>query len=202
MTHEPSRHGVDLLRLLARFKPLDDVENELAWFKTRVPSVGTHAYLNLVYKPVDARLRSRIGAELEFPACLYGFYERYNGARLFMDSLSVYGLMDANEPYNRTPFGLQPFRISQVNLEFCKNLSELEAICIGSYGYDRSLVCLRKSDLSIVCFRGTGFTKVRAQWVAFDDWLSSEVGRLASMHDDSGVIQVDESLTLPEQGLQ
>jgi len=202
MTHRPSKHEVDLLKLLARFKPIDDVENVLAWFKTRVPSVAPYAYLNTIYKPASPDIRLKTARELEFTQSLERFYERYNGACLFVDRLSIDGLVDLDAPYERVDrFRLQPFRIAEANAEFATDLSSRGLICIGSYGFDRSLVCVKKADESVVCFRGTNFNRVRCEWDSFNGWLSSEVLRLASMHDDSGVIQVDESLTPPEQSL-
>jgi hypothetical protein len=60
--------SVDLLSLLARFEAIDDVEVDLGFYRTRVPSVGASAYLNVIFKPADAAVRKELEADLLVPS--------------------------------------------------------------------------------------------------------------------------------------
>jgi hypothetical protein len=64
----------DLLSLIARFEAIDNVEVDLGFYRTRVPSVGANAYLNVIFKPADAAVRKELEADLLLPSDLVDFY--------------------------------------------------------------------------------------------------------------------------------
>jgi hypothetical protein len=41
----------DLLSALAKFEPVNDRENDVAFFRTHVLWIAPEAYLNIIYKP-------------------------------------------------------------------------------------------------------------------------------------------------------
>jgi len=196
-TRGHAQNRVALDTLLRKFRG-EDVEKPLAWFKTRVPSVGEHAFLNIIYKPVPEDLQAHAAQDLKLPAPIADFYRHYNGVRLFFDALNVYGLLVPGATQDRyDAFALLPFSLSEANAEFDSELRARDMVCIGSYGFDRSLVCISRKDESILCFVGTAFSTFRARWNSLSQWLSSEVFRIGTLFDEHGKLVFDEAATLP-----
>ncbi len=96
------------------------------------------------------------------------------------------------------PFRLPPFNIEGVNREFAKAISDTDLICIGSYSFDRSMVCIDRMSIEITCFVGKDFTRRRKKWQTLEDWIVSEIERVGDLHDDFGSRLVNEKLFLPE----
>src|SRR5262249_12662391 len=43
---------LDFLKMVSRFRQVDDLESNTAFFRTRVPWIAPKAYLNMVFKPL------------------------------------------------------------------------------------------------------------------------------------------------------
>ncbi|MGH9719989.1 MAG: hypothetical protein ACRD8O_07235 [Bryobacteraceae bacterium] len=188
----------DLLTLLGKFKNLSNRETDAALFRTKVPSVGPDAYLNIVYKPAAAQVRTELARELQFSSSLSEFYQCWNGARFFVGALSVYGCLPVNYQIVRSdPLKLLPFSIREVNREFSTQMKERDLVCVGSYSYDRSVVCICRKSQSVTCFVGKDFSKERQSWSSLDHWLSDELLRLSALFDESGDRLVEKDKLLP-----
>lgn len=190
--------AIDLLRHLGEFQDVSNRETKDAYFLTHVPSVGSAAYLNIVYKAPEPALREEVGRELKLPSTLQDFYCSWNGARLFVGALAVYGCLPVDKVLQRSdPTRLLPFDIREVNLEFARETQARDIICIGSYSYDRSLVCIHRETLSVTCYVGKDFGNVRQEWVSLGQWLTDELARLSLLFDERGVLLVEKQFTLP-----
>jgi hypothetical protein len=189
---------IELLRLLTKFNDLADRETEDAYFRTHVPTVGSSAYLNIVYKAPPRSILEEVDRDLHFPESLKRFYADWNGARLFVGALSVYGCLSNGRSFDRTdPFRLPPFDVREINREFAKQTKSAGLICIGSYSYDRSIVCIHRETQSVFCCVGKDFSKRRQEWADLDQWLTEETGRLSFLFDSTGTRLVDKELLLP-----
>jgi hypothetical protein len=190
--------AIDLLALLGKFDNCADHETEQAFFRTYVPSVGRAAFLNIIYKAIGPGVMDEVAKDLRFPSALSDFYATYNGARLFVGALSIYGCLPTGQLLHRAdPTRLLPFDIREVNQEFALRIGGRDSICIGSYSYDRSVVCLHRTDQSVTCYVGTDFGKIRQQWPSLDRWLTDEVSRLSLLFDEKGNRLVDKERLLP-----
>lgn len=190
--------SINLLAMLGKFKNLADQETEDAYFRTKVPAVGPDAFLNIVYKAPPRSLIDDIEMDLRLPSSLSEFYGQWNGARLFVGGLSVYGCVRSGQQLDRTSLlKLLPFNIREVNREFGRQANEAGLVCIGSYSYDRSIVCMRRESQSVVCFVGKDFLNVRQEWKSLEHWLAEELLRLSLLFDEEGNRLTDKEWLLP-----
>lgn len=81
---------------------------------------------------------------------------------------------------------------------FARAITGTDLLCIGSYGYDRSIVCIDRTTLEVSCFVGKDFTRTPKAWQSLDDWLVSEIQRVCRLHDELGNCLVDKKQFLPE----
>jgi hypothetical protein len=191
--------SVDFLELLNRFSIQDDVETEHAFYRTRVPSVAPEAYLNVIFKAALQEVRQEIATILLLPPSLVSFYSQWNGAHLFINCLHIYGCVPQGQLLNRTArFSLPPFSIETANNGLARKLEAQNLVCLGSYGYDRSLVCVDRRSLETVCFKGNDFTVKRRVWEGVEQWVVSEIQRIGAFFDYAGNCLVDERQLLPE----
>jgi hypothetical protein len=189
---------IDLLALLGKFEAVSDRETPDAYFRTHVPAVGSSAYLNIVYKAPPKTVLDEVDREVRLPNSLRDFYTSWNGARLFVGALSVYGCVPTGQLLNRAdPFKLLPFDVREVNHEFTRQTKNAGLVCIGSYSYDRSIVCMHRETQSVACYVGKDFSKRRQEWGSLDRWLTDEVGRMSLFFDSQGNRLVDKERLLP-----
>jgi hypothetical protein len=177
---------------------LADRETEEAFFRTHLPRVGSAAYLNIVYKPASSGVTEEVNRESMFPSSLSEFYRQWNGARLFVGALSVYGCMQTGQLLHRAdPTRLLPFDIREVNQEFAEQITDRDLVCVGSYSYDRSIVCVSRRSQSVACYVGEDFDRVRDQWPNLTQWLTDEVSRISLLFDEKGNRLVGKERLLP-----
>jgi hypothetical protein len=190
--------SVDIIQLIGKFKNIDDVETPHAFFKTKVPSVAPEAYLNIIYKAADSGLITELSAQMEFPTPIINFFKQFNGARLFVNTLNIYGCIPEGMPVERSNLlKIMPFDLRGVNKEFCDRMIDNNLLVIASYGFDRSLVCIDRVTTKIICFVGKDFSKERMRWPSFDEWLNSEVQRIAFFFDQDGNRLIEKEKMLP-----
>ncbi len=166
----------------------------------KLPWVGDLAYLHVIYKPAEADIVKGASNQVEFPASLKDFYASCNGAFLFVRAIQIYGCVAPGTlPDRSDPLSLPPFDVVQMNRELDPSKPRGQ-ICIGSYGFDRSLVCLDKQSQKISCYRRENFDVRRRTWPTLDNWIEDEVQRLSLLFSPEGRRLVPEELCLPDSG--
>ena len=192
--------ALDLIGHLKKFQNVSDRETSDAYFLTHVPTVGSGAFLNIVYKAAPTLIREKIGQELRLPPTMVEFFGAWNGARLFVSALSIYGCIPEGQLLDRTdPTQLLPFNIREVNQEFHRQLRDREAVCVGSYSYDRSIVCVDRRSQVVTCHAGKDFGRIRQEWTSLDQWLTDELARLSLLFDERGNRLVAKDRLLPSR---
>lgn len=195
-----SRKGIkvtvsDLIGFLSKFKNISNMETEHAFFKTMV-SPGV--YLNTIFKPASLGTVIQVAEDLMLPESLIKFYRGCNGAHLFVNALSIWGCLPKSYLLDRSqPFTLPPFNIRDANREMLSRRQDENLICVASYYYDGSSVCMHRSSQKVICFVGTGFTEELCKWNTLEEWLTSEITRLSLCFNDEGKCLVDEKHLLP-----
>jgi hypothetical protein len=189
---------VDLISLVSKFSNNHDVETESAFFRTKVPQVAPEAYLHTIYKPAPESLVTEVSRQLKFPTAVLDFYHHWNGANLFVNVLAVFGCVPSGALLNRTErFKLPPFDLLEVNRELAGKLSGTKLIALAAYGFDGSLVCVDPTGGEIVCFVGENISSERIRWKSIDEWLETEIGRIAFLFDERGNRLVGKEQLLP-----
>ncbi len=191
--------AVDLLRLLAKFKAINDCEFETITYKTHVPSVAPQAYLNVIFKPAPQALREARVRQLRMPGALAEFYAAYNGAGLFVATIRIFGLLPDTYRIERTDWFRKriPHDILDVHRECSRHLEVRDQLCFADYSYDKSAVCIERGSGQITCYFGEDFARIRQTWPSFEEWITSEIARLSFCHDERGNRLVAEELLLP-----
>jgi hypothetical protein len=187
---------IDLQSLITKFHAVNDLENEVASFRTHVPWVVPEAYLNIVFKPASPDVLSVVGAKMRIPTPLLQLLAQHNGANLLSGSLSLYGVVRKGQLLHRSePFLLPPFNIELENRNWPPRDRD-RLLEIGGYGFDGSGVCIDRDSLRIFVIR-RGEKEPYASWPSLEVWLNSEMQRLTELFDASGKRLVDKSHTLP-----
>lgn len=192
--------AINLLHELSKFSIVNDRESKVAFFRTHVPSVGSLAYLNVIFKgaPNDALLDS--ARKLRMPRTLVELLRQQNGACLFSGSLSIYGIHQPGQLLQRSdPLFDLPFNIEVENRNWPPH-DPIRFLAFGGYGFDGSRVCINRDDLRIYLFpRGKDrlLSVASHSWQDLDSWLNSEIARLTALFDSDGKRLVDESQTVP-----
>ncbi len=195
--------NLELMELLNKFRAVDDVETPHAFYKTRLPSIAPEAYLNVIFKPASPEVRQEFARTLGFPPRLVSFYSQWNGAHLFMNGVHIYGCVRHGQLLTRTAsFSLPPFNIEPVNRGLARKVEAQDLVCFGSYGFDTSLVCVDRRSLEVICFKGKDLNVKRQTWPGLEQWIVSELQRLAMYFDDLGNCLVDRSQLLPGQQMK
>jgi hypothetical protein len=188
--------------LLTRFRAIKDKDFDHISYRTNVPSVAPMAYLNVIFQPPPRELLSQRVAQLTIPSTLASFYAEYNGAALFSGAINIFGLLPDKYLLDRRNWFEKrlPLNIVDVQAEHAHRLDELNMLCFADYGYDRSLVCIERNSQRVYCFVGEAFDAVRATWLNLDEWLETEIERIAMLFDESGILRVsDEKECLPRE---
>ena len=192
---------IDLLKLISKFRAVNNRRSAVAFFQTHVPWVGPEAYLNIIFEPASLEVLSNVGAKMRMPAPLVELLAEHNGAILFSGALSWYGVVDKGQLLNRTNrFSLPPFNIEAENRSWPPPDRD-RLLKIGGYGFDGSGVCIDRQNLRILVFH-RGAEEPYCSWPTLGDWLNNEIRRLSELFDVSGKRLVDESETLPSSAAQ
>jgi hypothetical protein len=191
---------VSLEDLLQKFNPYKNLEYGGRHFMTHVPTLGTLAYLNIIFDPSDLDIQLDIIDPLVLPNEIRLFYKVYNGAHLFSDLLSIYGFLPKVYKLERDDRRKTlPYNIIDINKEYIDDLLTSEIFIFGSYGFDRSELFIERATGRIYCSVGDDINKFRATWPSFETWLVEEIGRLSDCFDKNGNRLVEFEETLPVQ---
>ncbi len=187
---------ISLENLLTKFRRYKNYEFEGALRMTHVPSRGSGAYLNTIFEAADDVVQREIIDPLKLPSQVRSFYRKYNGAHLFLDSLSVFGFFPKVYQLDRLRKSY-PYNIIAINREFFDDSSTSDIILVGSYGFDRSEVFVEKATGTVSCSVADDLSSIRATWPSFESWLEEEIARFCEFFDESGNQLVELEDTLP-----
>jgi SMI1/KNR4 family protein SUKH-1 len=189
--------SINLPSLLERFRVFQDFDNDIASYRTLVPWVGPEAYLNIIYRAAPSQLLLAIAEKLRFPAPVFEFLSRYNGANLFSGALNLYGVVEPGRLLNRSDsFSLPPYNIEAANKSWSVEPQQL--LVIGVYQFDGSQVCIDRSSGRILFFKRKQ-TTAELSWTNFEHWLREEISRMSSLFDSDGRRLRPESPTVPHK---
>jgi hypothetical protein len=192
--------AVEILSLLSDSENVEDHESSTAVFRTHVPWVGPSAYLHIVFKPTAVRVLSDAALKLNMPEFLVEFLRIQNGAILFSGALSVYGIHRPGQLLHREdPAFVLPFNIEDANLNW-PPVDRTRFLVFGGYAFDGSSVCIDRTGGQICLFRRgrqTLLSEPAYSWSSLEEWIVSEIARLAMLFDSRGQRLVDEAQTVP-----
>ena len=184
---------VELLRLNRD----PDVMTTHAAFYCHVPAIAAYAYLHTIYAPASDEVMSTFGGDLDIPDEWRSFLMMQNGANLFSNALSLYGVSDPKQLNNRSGnYSTSAFSLHEYQTVSNKFPNELQ---IGSYGYDGALVLLSRIDGYIQVVSPSGDDTL-ARFASPEAYLREECGRLGILFSESGELLTDEKWTVPVEG--
>jgi hypothetical protein len=187
---------INLVDAISKFRPANDRENDVAFYRTHVPWVGSLAYLNIIFKPAAPDVLLEVGAKMKIPPPYVEFLQRHNGADLLSGAISLYGVVRKGQLLKRSdPYSLPPFNIELENRSWPPPDRD-RFLAIGGYGFDGSIPCIDRHDYHIEIFHRKAQMPYRA-WESLDDWLTNEIQRVVELFDVSGRRLVDSSKTVP-----
>jgi hypothetical protein len=185
--------------LLTKFKDINNFEFEGRKFMTNVKSVALKAYLHIIFSAANEDIQRNIIEPLNLPASLRDFYRHYNGAHLFIDTLSIYGFRPRNYLIDRSDWRKHlPYDFVDANAQHLDIVKSSAIVLVGSYGYDRSRVYVERASGKVFCCVEDNFKRIRASWASFEDWIQQEILRLSHCYDAEGNLLVSLELTLPD----
>jgi hypothetical protein len=171
-------------------------ESSVASFYNFAPWIAPQAYLHIVFKPADKEVLKEIGNLLRLPQGWQDILHAQNGAILFSDAISIYGVRSSTALVNRSDvFELPPYSIVDGNRSWPVKPTE-RFVVIGGYAYDGTRAVLDRHDGSVLALPRKS-EKVLGRWPNSDSWLSEELTRLSMLFDREGKIQVPREQTLP-----
>ncbi len=189
---------IDFDALLSKFEDIADFEYEGRVFRTNAQSIAPRAYLNIYYRAAVEEIQKTIIESLGLPQDVREFYRTHNGANLFVGAIHIYGFLPPGQLIERGDWRKRlPHNFIIINEEYFPDLILRNSLCLGSYGYDLSMVCVSRDTGEIICVEGSNFNRVRAKWGSFESWLTSEIVRLSNYFDSVGHRLVDIERTLP-----
>jgi hypothetical protein len=171
-------------------------ESSAASFYNLAPWIAPQAYLHIVFKPADKEALNEIGSFLRLPQSWQDILNAQNGAILYSDAISIYGVRSSAALVDRRDvFELPPYSIVDGNRSWPVKPTE-RFVVIGGYAYDGTRAVLDRDDGSVLALPRKS-EKVLSQWPNSDSWLSEELNRLSMLFDREGKIQVPRGQTLP-----
>jgi hypothetical protein len=185
-------------KVLLKYRNVNDFVHERVLFKTNVPWVAPKAYLHILFPPAPANVLQQRTKELRIPNPLSEFYSQWNGALLFTGTLAIYGLLVDGHVLNREDWRCRhPFDLVTETHRWQPELDDRDLFCFGSYGYDRSAVCVARDSGVVTAFAAERLEVVRATWPSFETFLSEELDRLSAFFDENGRCSFPEDALLP-----
>jgi hypothetical protein len=125
-------------------------------------------------------------------------YSHCNGAPLFSGAIRIFGCVAPGTSLDRSdPLSLPPLDIIKMNRQFVDPQCVNELLCIGVYGFGRSLVCVDRRGEVVTCFEGEDLKMTRRVWPTVESWIRDEIVRRSVLFSPAGERLVSEELCLP-----
>lgn len=157
-------------------------------------------YLHAINKPTEKLIRDEVAAEMDLPQALVAHFEGCNGGSLYCASATCIGI---------NLFGCVP-RQSRLNRNLDDDWPPLDIrrsnrpatdyILFASYGYDASLVLVDRRHQTVRCCAGRDLSRTRQEWSSIEEWLGSEIDRLAKLFTPEGLCLVECKDLVPSKG--
>jgi hypothetical protein len=180
---------MNVLSLIEGSDPIEDHETEAAYFKTRMTWLTPVAYLHIIYKPMPVDFVRNQLRSLDAPAAVFELLESSNGARLFAESLTLFGLWKPGQLFG----GPSVFELPTINLAMMNYEADQElGFAIGTYGDGTSVVIDRGAE-NVTGWRSG---KPVCRWASVEQWLTSECSRLGACFDRRGRLLPGNSLPI------
>ena len=138
------------------------------------------AYLHSVHAPLSQDEIATLQSELPvvIPTPYKAFLAVSNGLKLFVSSLSLYGM---RRSFARDQRALdQPYSILTPNCQERPGGLDPLALIVGTYSDDNSPVVMRASSPGVTCLT-PDCSRTRETWPDLETFLTSEVRRLAAI---------------------
>lgn len=149
-----------------------------------LPRVGTHAFLHVLFDPVNAKVMEEEALESGYylPASVQESLHDMNGAVLFQGKLSLYGVRGE---ISRDPAKRKPHDIYEANT-LMRPRGALPAQCfIGFYGEDGSHLYIEAGDARV--FRRQRKTPgILEEWPDIDTMIATEISKISQNFDCHG----------------
>jgi len=167
-----------------------------ASYYVHLPELAPFGYLHTIFiAPKEETLR-QCADRLRMPEGLRRFFTFQNGADLFFNSLSLFGILEPGRLLSRTNDRIQaPFDLEDMNRQH-RLPPEGEWILIGSYGFDGTQLLFHRLTEKIQAVERKHRHRV-SEWADFDTYLQDEIGRLSSLFSEAGKLLVDKKYTVP-----
>jgi hypothetical protein len=147
------------------------------------PEIAPKAYQHIVYAPLDesqlGELEERLNRPVHFK--LKQLLAIANGMIVFSGELRVMGYVPVKREAESRIHNYPPCIISRNVSGRMKGLRE-RAVIVGFYQSDGSYVSI-EFDGTVVRFDAKGDGRALRKWQDIDDWLISEVSRLAREYE-------------------
>ena len=171
-------------------------ESSVACFYNFAPWIAPQAYLHVVFKPADRVTLGEIGSSLKLPQSWQDTLAAQNGAILYSDAISIFGVRSPTALLNRGDvFEMPPYSIVDENRNWPVKPIE-RFVVIGGYGYDGTRAVLDRDSGSVLAIPRKS-EKALCRWPDPDAWIKEELNRLSLLFDREGKILVSREQTLP-----
>ena len=171
-------------------------ESSAASFYNLAPWIAPQAYVHIVFKPADKAALNEVGSLIRLPQSWRDTLAEQNGAILFSDAISIYGVRTPGALSDRRDvFEMPPFSIVDENRNWPVRPIE-QYLAIGGYSYDGTRAVLDRDSGSVLAIPRKS-DKPICRWLDPDAWISEELKRLSMLFDREGKILVSREHTLP-----
>lgn len=126
---------------------------------------------------------------IPLPQSYLDFLKEFNGLQIFNGQLNIYGLYNNEKIYekDKAPFDL--FDINNIRVKNTPN----EWFFFGSYGYDGTKMMFDTSQQNNKVYRTERYSlEILNEWESFEEWLNSEVERIANHFEENGNCLVED----------
>lgn len=160
----------------------------------------TDRFLHAINKPIEKLIREEVASELDFPQSLVAHFEECNGGSLYCASatcigINLFGCVPRQSMLNRNlDDEWPPIDIRR------SNRPATDYVVFASYGFDASLVLVNRRDQTVRCCVGRDLSKTRQEWTSIEEWLGSEIDRLAKLFTPEGLCLVKCKDLVPAEG--